>query len=114
MWRFLTPVVEAAVVSGRLPGPLVNAAFAAATSAARVLGGMAANAELLELGNILEAIRRFVPSRFDAASLAVHDEGLAALGGTDKAGRSLSVLSFGEPTFEAYGRSRGWDTGMRR
>jgi hypothetical protein len=101
MWRFLTPVVEAAVVSGRLPGPLVNAAFAAATSAARVLGGMAANAELLELGNILEAIRRFVPSRFDAASLAVHDEGLAALGGTDKAGRSLSVLSFGEPTFEA-------------
>ena len=37
MWRFLTPVVEAAVVSGRLPRPVVNAAFAAAASAARVL-----------------------------------------------------------------------------
>ena len=101
MWWFMTPVVEAAVVSGRLPGPVVNAAFAAATSAARVLGGIAASAELLELGNILEAIRHFATSRFDAASLAVHDEGLAALGGTEKAGRSLSFLSFGEPTFEA-------------
>ena len=101
MRRFLTPVVEAAVVSGRLPGPVVNAAFAAATSAARVLGGIAASAELLELGNILEAIRYFATSRFEAASLAVHDEGLAALGGTEKAGRSLSFLSFGELTFEA-------------
>ena len=101
MWRFLTPVVEAAVLSGRLPRPVVNAAFAAAVSAVRVIGfisSSAASAAWLEFGNILEAIRHFATSRFDTVSLAVHDEGLAALGGAEKAGRSLS---FGEPTFEA-------------
>lgn len=98
MRRFVTAIVRAAVMSGRVPAPVLNVAFAAATAAARRLGRIANNTELLELSNSLDAIRCFATFRFDAPSLAACDQRLAPLGRPAGAARTLS---FDEPTFEA-------------
>ena len=98
MQRFIAPVVEAAVVSGRVPRSIVNAAFAVSGSVARSFGRVAGSSQFLELANILEAMRHFAASRFDAASLATYGGELAPLGESNTAGR---CLSFNEPTFEA-------------
>ena len=102
---FLTRVVEAAIVSGRLPRPAVKVAFALAASAARLLGRVASSTGLLEFGNILEAIRHFAGSRLGARrSLMLQGEGQAGFEDADEAG--LSPV-FGSATFEVLWATEG-------
>ncbi len=98
MRRLATAVFRKAVLCGRVPAPVNNVMLAAGSAGARGVARIAGGVGLLELGNILDAVRYFATYRFDTPSLAACNEYLAAFGNPAHAARTLSL---NEPTFEA-------------